>query len=151
MIYLLLVLLTCTSFNPSDRIDQKESLRLINDLRVNGCQCGSTYMPPVSPVNWNELLEKAAYKHARDMSKSKFFDHISKTGKDIGIRLDEIGYVWQFAGENIGQGQRNLKEAFVDWKKSPSHCKMMMNPKVDEMGIAKFKQYWVQDFGKKAE
>ena len=35
-------------------------LQLVNAARTTGCTCGTTVMPPVTPVTWNEQLGKAA-------------------------------------------------------------------------------------------
>ena len=34
-------------------------------------------------------------------------------------------------------------------RQSYSHCVMLMNPKVEEMAVAKYNDYWVQHFGKR--
>lgn len=121
----------------------------VNKLRMNGCYCGSEYMPPVDRVKWDELLYNSALSHAKQMDAYNYFSHFSPSGLDIGERLDRFGYPWQIAGENLGEGQLSFNEVLRDWMESPSHCKMLMNPKVNEMGIAKFDKYWVQHFGKR--
>jgi len=63
-------------------------------------------------------------------------------------RFDDFGYRWQFAGENLGEGQESFQEVVRDWLASPSHCRMIMNPDMTEMGLAKRGKYWVQHFGK---
>ena len=45
--------------------------------------------------------------------------------------------------------QKPFREVMGDWVDSPSHCRMLMNPKVEEMGVARHSKYWVQHFGKK--
>lgn len=130
----------------SDAIDYM--LIKVNKLRASGCYCGSRYMKPTTPVTWNETLYKSAYLHAKDMKEKRFFGHYSADGLDIGDRLDKYGYPWQVAGENLGEGQRTFREVMRDWIDSPSHCRMLMNPKVNEMGVARLGRYWVQHFGK---
>ena len=119
----------------------------VNEVRSKGCRCGGKYMPPVGPVTWNDQLYTSALSHAQDMYHNRFFDHYSSKGHDIGQRLDQIGYYWQHAGENLGEGQRTFDEVMKDWKASPSHCEMLMNPKVKEVAVARYKKYWVQHFG----
>ena len=132
---------------PSD--DAKEMmLDRINKIRSRGCYCDGDYLPPVGPVKWNDTLYHSALSHAQEMKEYNFFSHYSKKGLDIGDRLDNIGYTWQVAGENLGEGQRSFREVLRDWRRSDSHCRMLMNPKVNEMGVARYAQYWVQHFGK---
>ncbi len=121
----------------------------VNKIRKKGCHCGTTYYPAVAPVQWNELLYNSALSHAKEMNKYDFFSHFSARGLDIGDRLDRFGYPWQVAGENLGEGQQSFNEVLRDWMDSPSHCRMLMNPKIEEMGVAKHSRYWVQHFGKK--
>lgn len=121
----------------------------VNRLRIQGCYCGGEYMPPAQKVIWDDILYTSALSHATEMKRKNFFSHFSARGLDIGDRLDRFGYPWQVAGENLGEGQRSFREVMNDWIDSPSHCRMLMNPKVEEMGVARHSKYWVQHFGKK--
>lgn len=130
-------------------IPSSESMiSMVNEIRNEGCYCNNTWMPPVESVRWNDKLYRSAFSHARDMDRYDFFDHVNRKGQDIGARIDKFGYKWKVVGENIGMGQRTFSEVLEDWMESPTHCKMLMNPKVNEMGIAKKGKYWVQHFGK---
>ena len=106
-------------------------------------------MKPVKEVKWDKTLYQSALDHAKDMSRNEYFSHFSLRGEDIGERMEKWGYNWQVAGENLGEGQRNFNEVLYDWKKSRSHCRMLMNPKVEDMAVARYGKYWVQHFGKK--
>lgn len=121
----------------------------VNELRSKGCFCGRKYMPPVGPLVWNDTLYASAMDHATQMEAYDFFAHYSIDGKDIGARLDAFHYPWQFAGENLGEGQRSFDEVLYEWQKSRSHCRMLMNPNMAEMAVARYSNYWVQHFGKK--
>ena len=106
-------------------------------------------MTPVKGLKWNDVLYQSSMDHAVEMEKFDYFSHFSKDGLDIGKRMDQYDYPWHFVGENIAEGQKTFKEVFKDWKKSKTHCKMMMNPKMEEMAIARYEDFWVQHFGKK--
>lgn len=121
----------------------------VNKLRAKGCTCGGERLKSVPPVEWDETLYESAMSHAKQMNRYNFFAHYSIDGLDIGDRLDKVGYDWAVAGENIGEGQRDFDEVLVDWIKSESHCRMLMNPKVNEMSVARSGRYWVQHFGRK--
>jgi len=124
-------------------------LKKVNRIRSTGCFCGRKYMPATTPLQWNETLYKSALGHAKEMTRYNFFAHYSIDGDDIGDRLEKYGYDWQVAGENLGEGQKSFDEVLQDWLDSKSHCKMLMNPKVNEMAVATHGRYWVQHFGKK--
>jgi len=104
-------------------------------------------MKPVRPLVWDKTLEKSAHIHAKEMSDYNYFDHHSLNGKDIGERLDALGYKWHYVGENLAVGQKTFDEAMKDWIKSSSHCEMLMNPDMKEVAISKYGKYWVQHFG----
>ncbi len=128
---------------------QKEMLRKINELRATGCNCNGDFMRPVQPLKWSPTLMTSALHHAEDMLRKNYFSHYSPNGSDIGDRLDRVGYKWSYCGENLGVGQRNFDEVFQDWIESKSHCKMLMNPEVEEVAVASAGKYWVQHFGKR--
>lgn len=135
----------------SQALDVSEAyvLKRVNQLRAKGCKCGNTYYQPAVPVSWNRTLERTAWNHAKEMQTYDFFSHRSRDGKDIGERFDQIGYKWQYAGENLAVGQKTFDEALKDWIKSPTHCKMLMNADMNEMAVSRYGKYWVQHFGKK--
>lgn len=132
-----------------DMMEKQSMLKSVNELRAKGCYCGKRYMPPAEPLVWNDTLYLSAIDHAMAMHKFNFFDHYSKDGKNIGQRLDDFHYPWQYVGENLGQGQTSFQEVLQDWINSRSHCRMLMNPRMKEMGVARYKNYWVQHFGTK--
>ncbi|MDA8692927.1 CAP domain-containing protein [Saprospiraceae bacterium] len=123
-------------------------LQRINKLREKGCKCGRKRMKPVNPVTWNNTLEISAYIHAKEMQTYNYFDHHSMSGEDVGERLDKLDYKWQYVGENLAVGQKTFDETMKDWIKSPSHCRMLMNPDMNEVAVAKYGKYWVQHFGR---
>lgn len=118
----------------------------VNRVRTTGCFCGNEYMPPTNEVAWNDVLYSSALHHAKDMTRNNYFSHFDRHGQDVGSRLDKFGYDWLIVGENLGEGQENFKEVMNDWMNSRTHCEMLMNPKVTEMGVAKHGRFWVQHF-----
>lgn len=122
-------------------------LQMVNDIRKAGCKCGTDDMPPVAPLEWNDLLAKAAYDHSEDMSVNKYFSHTGKDGSNVGTRLTRAGYAWSTWGENIASGQITEEQVFNSWIKSPGHCRNIMNAKYKEMGLGRSANYWTQTFG----
>lgn len=120
-------------------------LSLVNDVRAKGCQCGDTFMAPAPPIRWNRALERAAYLHSEDMEKNQYFSHNDLQGNTAGVRISRMGYTWQSWGENIALGVLNEKTVVEGFAKSPVHCKVMMNSKLTEMGVAKVGNFWSQE------
>lgn len=134
---------------PKTTLNKTLLLRLVNDIRSKGCQCGNTYYNAATPLTWNDQLEQAAAAHSNDMQTKRYFGHTSPNGDNAGERIDRAGYSWMAFGENIGMGYRNEAEVVQAWKESPSHCKNLMDKKFKEMGVARTEKYWVQTFGSK--
>ncbi len=144
----LLLCLPTPSVPTPDEMEKQAMIESVNAIRTKGCYCGRRYMPPVEPVQWNDKLYFTAYTQAEEMHTHNYFAHFSKDGLNIGERLEKGGYNWMVAGENLGEGQLSFEEVMEDWLRSYSHCKMLMHPRVTEMGVAKVNRYWVQHFGK---
>lgn len=141
---------------PGSKQFRKQFLALINKTRAVGCDCGNTHMPPAPPLVWNDDLEKAAKGHAKDMASKKYFNHISKDGRDAMARAEDAGYKHDgyqsfTVGENIAQGQMSIEQVTNGWFHSEGHCRNLMNPDFKEVGIWVTNQYWVQDFGGRVE
>lgn len=148
IVHVILFFLLPLSAVESD-LDKEAMLDRVNYVRSQGCKCGSKKMPPVDLLAWSETLQKSAFSHAQDMDRNKYFSHYSRKGEDVGRRVDQFNYNWLVIGENIAEGQKRFDEVLNDWLKSPPHCKMIMDGKVDEMGISRSGKYWVQHFGKR--
>ena len=124
-------------------------LRLVNDARKKGCNCGDVYYGPAAAVTWNDKLEKASEAHSVDMNSAHYFSHIAPDGSNAAVRLERVGYNWKTYGENIASGYRTEQEAVEGWLQSPGHCKNIMNKGYREMAVARVGNYWTQTFGAK--
>ena len=127
-------------------IDNELLLKLVNDLRIAGCNCGSTAMPPVKPLAWNVNLASAAIGHSEFMASAKVLQHESADGKTVGYRVSATGYNWSNVGENIARGQTSEEQVFKDWLASEPHCKNMMYAVLKDMGAARSGTNWTQIF-----
>ncbi|HEU4554713.1 MAG TPA: CAP domain-containing protein [Chitinophaga sp.] len=134
---------------PENKVNRTALLRLVNGLRSRGCNCGTDKMPPVPTLTWSITLEKAAWRHSRDMDSLHYFDHNSLDGTTPGQRLDAAGYHWMYYGENIAKGQMDEQAVVLGWLNSPKHCHNMMDANVKELGVGKFNIYWTMELGSK--
>lgn len=132
---------------PSSAAIEKVIVEL-NTLRAKGCRCGNALMPPAAPLKWDQTLYEVSKGYARYLYNNNLFSHKTRDGRTLGDRLDQIGYDWQRIGENLGKGYYDFFDVLEAWKKSPSHCKMLMDPDVTDFGMSKHYDYWVQTFTK---
>jgi uncharacterized protein YkwD len=154
-VLLLISLFSCQKESEilSENISENtDYLTLVNEIRTQGCKCGTKYFTKTSPIQWNTTLENVGLLHSIDMAKKKYFSHISPDGTTPGSRILKSGYNWKFFGENIfmttGFSPSN-KEVIDAWKNSPTHCENMMNPSYKEMGIGVYNNYFTQVFASK--
>jgi uncharacterized protein YkwD len=137
----------CRKETTVERIIKDDMLAAVNTVRLAGCTCGDTYMPPVKPLAWNDTLATAALAHARDMDANNYFNHISPTGTSPIQRAMAVGYTGNYVTENIAKGYTSLGPLMEAWQKSEGHCKAMMDSLQTDMGAANVNTYWVQEFG----
>ncbi|KKP75604.1 MAG: hypothetical protein UR72_C0004G0062 [Parcubacteria group bacterium GW2011_GWC1_35_21] len=70
----------------------------------------------VSPI-----LNKAAEMKATDMATKSYFAHTSPEGKTPWFWLDQVGYKYQYAGENLAINFSDSKDVTNAWMASPTH------------------------------
>lgn len=130
-------------------VNKTTLLQLVNNARTAGCTCGTTVMPPVTKLVWNDQLGKAGYDHSVDMKTNNYFSHTGLDGSTPGQRITAAGYTWQSYGENIANGFANEQDVMNGWLNSEGHCKNIMNPGFKDMGTGRDGDYWTQVFGSK--
>jgi uncharacterized protein YkwD len=134
------------------KLDTDVMLSLVNAARTNNCKCGDDIKEAAPKLVWDELLEKAAQKHANDMARKKFFSHTGSDKSTVSTRVDKVKFNWSIVGENIAMGHMDEATVVKGWMESPGHCKNIMNPEFKYIGVALSSdgQYWVQVFADKA-
>jgi len=84
----------------------------------------------------NPTLEEAAKMKAEDMAKNGYFAHTSPGGKTPWYWLDQAGYNFKYAGENLAVDFVGSEDVQNAWMASPLHKENILNPKFKEIGIA---------------
>jgi uncharacterized protein YkwD len=129
-------------------VDKETVLRIINAYRAAGCNCGKAgTFAPATPVKWNDTLELAAIVHSSDMYAKKFFSHKGSDGSRMGDRIKRLGYNWTMCGENIGRGYLTEDQVINGWMNSAGHCRNIMNPNFNEIGVARVGDCWTMVLG----
>ncbi len=82
------------------------------------------------------LLMKSAELKAEDMAAYGYFAHTSPEGKTPWYFLDEVGYKYQYAGENLAINFSNTEDVTSAWLKSPTHRANIVKSEYTEMGSA---------------
>ncbi len=84
----------------------------------------------------NPLLEKAAQMKADDMAQKSYFSHNTPDGKTPWYWLEQAGYNYKYAGENLAVNFNDSEEVQTAWMNSRGHFLNIVNPKYTEIGIA---------------
>jgi uncharacterized protein YkwD len=116
-------------------------LTLVNQERAKGgCQ----------PVTADSRLATAARLHSEDMAARNFFDHTNPDGVSFAKRINNAGYQWSGAGENIAKGQATPAAVMESWMNSPGHRANILNCGFKQLGVGVAYQgrspIWTQDF-----
>lgn len=130
-----------------------EILRLTNEIRARGANCGSRGdFEPAPPLTMQSNIHCSARAHSMDMAVRDYFDHDTPEGASPFDRMGEAGYQYRVAGENIAAGSHDAAGTMEQWMESDGHCANVMDPDYTELGVGYFPggQYgfvWTQNFG----
>lgn len=120
------VLITSRGGNFLATILPNAVLALTNEKRVeNGA-------PVLAP---NALLEKAAKLKAEDMASKGYFSHVTPDGKTPWHWLDQVGYSYKTAGENLAVNFSDSFDVTEAWMNSPTHRANIVKPAFTQIGV----------------
>lgn len=104
----------------------------------------------LNALSLNGKLMQAAQVQANYQAANGVMTHDGNGG--LAGRLAAQGYSYCAASENVAAGQRSGGEAFNSWVNSSGHLANIMQPGINEMGLAVVRGangtlYWAQVFG----
>lgn len=82
----------------------------------------------------NPILNQAAEMKAQDMASKGYFAHTSPEGKNPWYWLEQAGYEYQYAGENLAVNFNDSKDVTEAWMQSPTHRANIVKNKYTEVG-----------------
>lgn len=125
--------------------------KIISETNIQRQENGS-----LPALKENVKLNAAAAAKANDMFKNQYFEHVSPAGVDPGALVQNHGYDFIVAGENLILGNfSSEKDVVQSWMDSPGHRANILNNRYTEIGVAiikgtyKGERVWigVQEFG----
>jgi uncharacterized protein YkwD len=102
-------------------------IKLVNKARISA---------KVAELTTNNLLQKAAEQKAQDMIDENYFAHVSPQGKTPWDFIENSGYDYLYAGENLAINYKNADDQQKAWMNSELHRKNILNPEYQEIGVA---------------
>ena len=83
----------------------------------------------------NKKLTEAAQSKAEDMIKRDYFSHFGPEGESPWFWIENVGYNYAAASENLAIDCANPKSLVNAWINSPSHAKNILNGYFSDIGI----------------
>lgn len=87
-------------------------------------------------LNPNEKLTQAAIARAQDMLKKDYWSHSGPSGESAWQFIEEEGYRYSMAGENLAKGYSNASKMNEDLINSVTHKENIVDPKFEDIGVA---------------
>jgi len=84
----------------------------------------------------NPILTQAAALKAKHMVEEGYFDHTSPEGVKPWDWLEDVGYDYAYAGENLAIHFVDSEKVHTAWMNSPTHRANILQDKFTEIGIA---------------
>lgn len=102
---------------------------VLDDLTNQNRQSQHLATLTVSP-----LLNKVAELKAKDMAEKGYFAHISPDGKSPWYWFEQVGYDYEYAGENLAVDFTDSQDIVLAWMNSPTHMANIVKNTYTEVG-----------------
>lgn len=89
----------------------------------------------LNPLQNNERLSQAAENKAKDILEKQYFAHTNPNGKPFYEWIEDSGYNYLYAGENLAIDFQEAETIIEEWLKSPTHRANILNGNYSEIGI----------------
>ena len=90
----------------------------------------------LEPLAGNEKLSQAAVLKANDMFEYQYWAHESPSGATPWQWLDQAGYAYDYAGENLAKNFHTAESTMTAWMASPDHRANVLGTQYSEVGFA---------------
>jgi uncharacterized protein YkwD len=84
----------------------------------------------------HQALQQSALLKLNDMKENHYWTHKDPQGRESWYLLEQLGYHYEKAGENLSFGYVTEWKVFDEWTKSPAHNAQLLEPDYEHMGLA---------------
>ena len=129
-------------FNFGIRIMHREFPNVLGyatDIRVDQLLSGTNSQRQalgLAPLTYNVTLSKAAALKAQDMFAHNYWAHNSPEGKTPWTFIQQAGYAYTVAGENLAKNFSTSQGVIDAWMASPTHKDNIVKPSYRDIGFA---------------
>lgn len=89
----------------------------------------------LSQLSYDSTLDAAAQAKAEDMADRNYWSHNTPDGKEPWAFIDQTGYRYYKAAENLAYGFATSGGAVNGWMNSPGHRANILDPQLREVGF----------------
>lgn len=90
----------------------------------------------LAPLAWNAALSNSAYLKADDMCKKGYWSHTAPDGATAWTLIEQSGYEYLDAGENLAKGFSDDNATVAGWMASPGHRANILKSNYSDIGVA---------------
>lgn len=90
----------------------------------------------LASLSLNQKLNEAAAGKANHMFANNYWAHIAPDGTTPWVFMQNAGYRYTVAGENLARDFGDTGSMISAWMNSPTHRENIMNPKYTQIGVA---------------
>lgn len=90
----------------------------------------------IAPLELDARLTEAAQAKAQDMITNQYWAHTSPSGVEPWRWIDESGYRYTDAGENLAKDFTSARATVAAWMDSPEHRETMLSADYRDVGFA---------------
>lgn len=101
----------------------------------------------------DDRLTSAAQRHSDDMARNNFMAHTGSDGSSPWDRIEDTGYRYRLAAENVAAGYASPEEVVEGWMQSAGHRANILDCDLREIGVgygynaaSTYRHYWTQNF-----
>ncbi len=90
----------------------------------------------LTTLQLDPLLNRAAEQKAQDMFTNGYWAHNRPDGTTPWIFINDAGYQYLYAGENLARDFNNSHEVVLAWMKSQTHRDNLLDSRYQDIGLA---------------
>ncbi|HLB50666.1 MAG TPA: CAP domain-containing protein [Patescibacteria group bacterium] len=90
----------------------------------------------LAPLSMNDDLTRAAQAKITDIFRNDYFAHTAPNGTTPWFWIEQSGYPYVYAGENLAMNFTSVMAQHRAWMNSATHRQNILSDRYDEIGIA---------------
>lgn len=119
-------------------VAHKGTLAYATDVSISGLLSSTNTQRNANgagSLSINSQLDAAAQAKANDMVTRNYWSHNTPDGKEPWVFIDQAGYVYTKAGENLAYGFSTSGDTVVGWMNSPTHRANLLDTSFTDVGF----------------